>query len=126
MRKVRWGLLSTASIGRVVIEATRQAQHAAFVAVASRDGARARAFADQVGLPDSFGAYEELLASDDVDAVYVALPVSLHTEWTVKALHAGKHVLCEKPLARTAPRRAWPGTWSPRGRSASWPLSGPR
>jgi len=102
MLKVRWGLLSTASIGRLVIEATSQAQHVEFVAVASRDAARARAFADELGVPGSFGSYEELLASDDVDAVYIALPVSLHTEWTVKALQAGKHVLCEKPFAMTA------------------------
>ncbi|HYT26675.1 MAG TPA: Gfo/Idh/MocA family oxidoreductase [Actinomycetota bacterium] len=99
MSKVRWGLLSTASIGRVVTAATRQAQHAEFVAVASRDAARARQFADELGLAASFGSYEELLASDAVDAVYVALPVSMHTEWTIKSLEAGKHVLCEKPFA---------------------------
>ena len=102
MARVRWGVLSTASIGRLVIEATRAADHAEFVAVASRDAARARAFADELGLEASFGSYEELLASRAVDAVYVALPVALHTEWTVKALAAGKHVLCEKPLATSA------------------------
>ena len=106
MAKVRWGVLSTASIGRLVIEATRPADHAEFVAVASRDAARARAFADELGLEASFGSYEELLASEAVDAVYVALPVALHTEWTVKALAAGKHVLCEKPLATSAPDAA--------------------
>ena len=68
MGKVRWGVLSTASIGRLVIEATRRAEHAEFVAVASRDAARARAFADELGLEASFGSYEELLASGDVDA----------------------------------------------------------
>ena len=102
MGRVRWGVLSTAAIGRLVIEATRSAEHAEFVAVASRDAARARAFADELGLEASFGSYEELLASEAVDAVYVALPVALHTEWTVKALAAGKHVLCEKPLATSA------------------------
>jgi D-xylose 1-dehydrogenase (NADP+, D-xylono-1,5-lactone-forming) len=102
MARVRWGVLSTASIGRLVIEATRAADHAEFVAVASRDAARARAFADELGLEASFGSYEELLASGAVDAVYVALPVALHSEWTVKALEAGKHVLCEKPLATGA------------------------
>ena len=102
MAKVRWGVLSTASIARLVIEATRAADHAAFVAVASRDAARARAFAGELGLEASFGSYEELLASSAVDAVYVPLPVALHTEWTVKALAAGKHVLCEKPLATSA------------------------
>jgi D-xylose 1-dehydrogenase (NADP+, D-xylono-1,5-lactone-forming) len=99
MGKVRWGVLSTASIGRLMIEATAQARAAEFVAVASRDAARARAFADELGLGRSFGSYEELLASDEVDAVYVALPVSMHAEWTVRSLQAGKHVLCEKPLA---------------------------
>ncbi|MGH3102328.1 MAG: Gfo/Idh/MocA family protein, partial [Thermoleophilia bacterium] len=98
----RWGVLSTASIGRLVIEAARAADHAEFVAVASRDADRARAFADELGLEAGFGSYEELLASSAVDAVYVPLPVALHTAWTVKALEAGKHVLCEKPLATSA------------------------
>jgi D-xylose 1-dehydrogenase (NADP+, D-xylono-1,5-lactone-forming) len=78
MARVRWGVLSTAGIGRLVIEATHQADHAEVVAVASRDAARARAFADELGLEASFGSYEELLASGDVDAVYVPLPVSMH------------------------------------------------
>jgi xylose dehydrogenase (NAD/NADP) len=99
MSKVRWGVLSTANIGRLVIEATRSAEHAEFVAVASRDGSRARDFAAELGLAASFGSYEDLLASDAVDAIYVALPVSMHTEWTIRALRAGKHVLCEKPFA---------------------------
>ena len=102
MTRVRWGVLSTASIGRLVIEAAHQADHAAFVAVASRDADRARAFADELGLEASYGSYEELLASEAVDAVYVPLPVSMHTEWTVRALEAGKHVLCEKPFATSA------------------------
>jgi predicted dehydrogenase len=70
--------------------------------VASRDAGRAGAFAGELGLEASFGSYEELLASGQVDAVYVPLPVAMHTEWTVKALEAGKHVLCEKPLATSA------------------------
>jgi D-xylose 1-dehydrogenase (NADP+, D-xylono-1,5-lactone-forming) len=102
MAKVRWGVLSTASIGRLVIEATRTADHAEFVAVASRDAARARAFAAELGLEASYGSYEELLASEAVDAVYVPLPAALHAEWTIKALAAGKDVLCEKPLATSA------------------------
>jgi len=81
-----------------VATALRDSKQAELVAVASRDATRARAFADELGLASSFGSYEELLASDDVDAVYVALPVSMHTEWTVRALEAGKHVLCEKPF----------------------------
>ena len=104
MAKLRWGVLSTAGIGRLVIEAARAADHAEFVAVASRDADRARAFAGELGLEAGFGSYEELLASSQVDAVYVPLPVAMHTEWTVKALEAGKHVLCEKPLATSAAR----------------------
>jgi predicted dehydrogenase len=89
---VRWGVLGTGSIARTVVGA----DPGAFVAVASRDPAKAAAF----GLEQSFGAYEDLVASDAVDAVYVALPNSLHPEWTVRALRAGKHVLCEKPFAQ--------------------------
>jgi predicted dehydrogenase len=100
--QLRWGLLSTAGIGRLVIEATRAADRVRFTAVASRDAAKAVAFAAATGLPHSYGTYEELLASDEIDAVYVALPNAMHTEWTIKALEAGKHVLCEKPFAATA------------------------
>jgi D-xylose 1-dehydrogenase (NADP+, D-xylono-1,5-lactone-forming) len=99
---LRWGLLSTANIGATVVHATKSSVVTDFVAVASRDEKRARQFAGSIGLAESFGSYEGLLASDVVDAVYVALPPSLHTEWTVKALDAGKHVLCEKPFALTA------------------------
>jgi predicted dehydrogenase len=99
---VRWGLLSTAAIGATMVRAARGSTTSEFVAVASRDAGRAAAFADKHGLARSFASYEELLASDEVDAVYVALPVSMHTEWTVRALRAGKHVLCEKPFATTA------------------------
>jgi predicted dehydrogenase len=105
MPKVRWGVLSTAGIGRLMIEASRPARHAEFVAVASRDADRARRFADELGLEASFGSYEQLLASDRVDAVYVALPVSMHAEWTLRSLEAGKHVLCEKPFT-TSPADA--------------------
>ena len=93
MAAVRWGVLGTGSIARTAVAA----DPGAFVAVASRDAAKAAAF----GLDTAFGSYEGLLASDAVDAVYVALPNALHPEWTVKALRAGKHVLCEKPLAST-------------------------
>jgi len=103
--KLRWGVLSTANIGRTLIEASRAATHAEVVAGARGDAGRGRAFAGELGLKASFGSYEELLASEAVDAVYVPLPVSLHAEWTVRALAAGKHVLCEKPLA-TSPEDA--------------------
>jgi predicted dehydrogenase len=98
---VTWGLLATAGIGDVVVRATQGSADTRFVAVASRDAAKARSFADVRGIPDAYGSYDELLASD-VDAVYVALPIAFHAEWTVKALEAGKDVLCEKPLATTA------------------------
>jgi xylose dehydrogenase (NAD/NADP) len=85
-----------------VARACRDSRSADFVAVASRDSERARQFADEEGMPLSFGSYEELLASDAVDAVYIALPVSMHAEWTIKALAAGKDVICEKPMAASS------------------------
>jgi predicted dehydrogenase len=96
------GIASTANIGATVVGATKGSEVTDFVAVASRDDRRAREFADGIGLVESFGSYEALLESDGVDAIYVALPPAMHTEWTVKALGAGKHVLCEKPFALTA------------------------
>jgi predicted dehydrogenase len=93
MQPIRWGVLSTANIARLVIGANRGSEVTRFVAVASRDHARARRFAAEQGLEASFGSYEALLASDLVDAVYVALPVSMHTPWALRALEAGKHVL---------------------------------
>jgi xylose dehydrogenase (NAD/NADP) len=90
---VRWGVLGTGSIARTVVGANP----GAFVAVASRDAAKAAAF----GLAKSFGSYADLVDSDAVDAVYVALPNALHPEWTIRTLRAGKHVLCEKPFAQT-------------------------
>jgi predicted dehydrogenase len=102
MSSVRWGLLSTAAIGRVVVDAARPLERARFVAVASRDATKAKQFASECGLDLSLGSYEELLASDAVDAVYIPLPVSMHAEWTMRALAVGKHVLCEKPFAVTS------------------------
>ena len=96
---IRWGILSTARIAEKLIDGARVAEDVEIVAVGSRDLARARAFADEHGIPQAFGSYEELLASD-IDAVYIPLPNALHVEWSVRALEAGKHVLCEKPLAR--------------------------
>jgi D-xylose 1-dehydrogenase (NADP+, D-xylono-1,5-lactone-forming) len=92
MAKVRWGVLGTGSIAHTVVGANP----GAFVAAASREVSKAEAF----GLESGFGSYADLLASDTVDAVYVALPNALHPEWTVKALQAGKHVLCEKPFVQ--------------------------
>jgi predicted dehydrogenase len=103
MRTVRWGVLSTASIGmNKVTPAIQQASNGEVVAIASRDASRAQAAADTLGIPRSYGSYEALLAADDVDAVYVPLPNDQHAEWAVRAAQAGKHVLCEKPLAMSA------------------------
>jgi predicted dehydrogenase len=103
MDRVRWGILSTADIGmRKVTPAIQRAEACEVVAIASRDEDRAAAAAAELGIPASYGSYEELLAAEDVDAVYIPLPNDLHAPWTLHALAAGKHVLCEKPLALTA------------------------
>jgi xylose dehydrogenase (NAD/NADP) len=99
MSLVRWGLLGTARINRRLIPAMRASSRSAIVAVASRELARAEAHAREWGIPNAVGSYDALLRRDDVDAVYVPLPNSLHLEWTLGAVSAGKHVLCEKPLA---------------------------
>ena len=99
---LRLGLLSTAKITGAILGGARVAAGADVVAVASRDRARARAFAAENDIPRAHGSYEDLLADDGVEAVYIPLPNSLHLPWAVRALEAGKHVLCEKPLARSA------------------------
>jgi predicted dehydrogenase len=100
---VRWGILSTAKIGLTsVLPATKEADRCQVVAIASRDLDRARTVADRFGIARTYGAYEDLLADEEVDAVYIPLPNHLHAGWTIAAARAGKHVLCEKPLALTA------------------------
>ena len=99
---LRWGLLGTAHINRRLIPAMRAARRSAVAAVASRDAARAAAFARDWRIPVAHGTYEALLRDGSIDAVYIPLPNSLHVEWTLRALDAGKHVLCEKPLALNA------------------------
>jgi D-xylose 1-dehydrogenase (NADP+, D-xylono-1,5-lactone-forming) len=99
---VRWGLLSTAPINLKILAAAAQSDRAEVVAVASRDAARAESYAQEHGLEGAHGNYDALLADEDVDAVYVSLPNGLHVEWTMRALEAGKHVLCEKPMSRHA------------------------
>lgn len=99
----RWGVLSTAKIGREhVIPAILASENGVLSAVASREARQARALAERFGAPHAFGSYEEMLASDKVDGVYIPLPTSQHVEWAVKAADAGKHVLVEKPLALKA------------------------
>ncbi|MDA0168732.1 Gfo/Idh/MocA family oxidoreductase [Solirubrobacter taibaiensis] len=97
---IRWGILSTARIADRIVDGARGAENAQITAVGSRDLARARAWADERGIEHAYGSYEELLASPEIDAVYIPLPNSMHVQWSITALEAGKHVLCEKPLAR--------------------------
>jgi predicted dehydrogenase len=100
MATLRWGILSTADIARKkVIPGIQRADRCEVVAIASRDGETARRVAGELGIPRWHGSYEALLADDEVDAVYIPLPNHLHAEWTIAAARAGKHVLCEKPLA---------------------------
>jgi D-xylose 1-dehydrogenase (NADP+, D-xylono-1,5-lactone-forming) len=94
------GLLSTANINREILAGAVLSDRVEVVAVGSRDGARAQAYAAEHEIPRSHGSYEALFADAGVDAVYISLPNGLHHEWTVRALAAGKHVLCEKPYSR--------------------------
>ncbi len=99
MQTVRWGVLSTAKIGRKqVIPALQQSQYGRVTAIASRSLESARAVADELGIDKAYASYAALLADPEVDAVYNPLPNHLHVPWTLKALAAGKHVLCEKPI----------------------------
>jgi D-xylose 1-dehydrogenase (NADP+, D-xylono-1,5-lactone-forming) len=96
----KWGIISTAHINRLVLAGARESEQVDVIAVASRDQARAEAYAREQGIERAYGSYEALLADPDVEAVYISLPNSLHVEWSIHALEAGKHVLCEKPLDR--------------------------
>ncbi len=97
--RVRWGILGTARIARRLVPAIRASHNGEVIAVASRNPDRARAFAREYAIPRAYGNYDALLADPDVDAVYIPLPNHLHKPWTIRALAAGKHVLCEKPMA---------------------------
>ena len=101
MSIVRWGLLSTANINQALIPAIRASRRGELVAVTSRGKAKAQAYAQKWDIPQAFGSYQEMLDSGEVDAVYVGLPNHLHAEWSIKAMQAGVHVLCEKPFAHT-------------------------
>ena len=96
----KWGIISTAHINRLVLAGARESEQVDVIAVSSRDQARAEAYAREQGIERAYGSYEALLADPDVEAVYISLPNSLHVEWSIHALEAGKHVLCEKPLDR--------------------------
>lgn len=101
--KLRWGVLSTSKFAaEKVIPAMQRGQHTAVVAIASRSHDAATAAAQRLGIPRVHGSYEALLADPEVDAVYNPLPNHMHVPWSIKALEAGKHVLCEKPIALTA------------------------
>lgn len=99
---VRWGVLGTARVVRKTIPALQETRNGEVTGIASRSEEKAREYAARHGIPQAFGSYEALLASPDIDAVYIALPNALHREWILKSLDAGKHVLCEKPLAMSA------------------------
>ena len=100
---LKFGILSTAKIAdEHLIPAIQQSDNASLEAIASRDLKKAKKMAAKFNAPQAFGSYDELLASEDIDAVYIPLPTSQHVEWAVKAAQAGKHVLVEKPLALKA------------------------
>ena len=98
--RVRWGILGTGNIAERFLQHAPEAPNAEFVAVGSRTMERARAFASRHGFAHAHGSYDELLSDAGVDAVYIDVPNGLHHEWTMQALRAGKHVLCEKPYSR--------------------------
>jgi predicted dehydrogenase len=103
LSQVKWGVLGAASIAvQRVMPAMREAPNATLHALASRDEAKARAVAAKFEAPRAYGGYDLLLADPEIDAVYIPLPNQLHCEWSVRALEAGKHVLCEKPLCLTS------------------------
>jgi predicted dehydrogenase len=96
---LRWGILGTARINRSLVPPLRASKRSTLAAIASRDLARAREWAEEWDVPQAYGSYEALLADPSIEVVYIPLPNDLHAEWTVRAARAGKHVLCEKPLA---------------------------
>ena len=103
MSRIKWGILSTANIGiKRVIPAILNGERGTIVAIASRDFDKAKSVAARFGIPRSYGGYEALLQDPEVEAIYNPLPNHLHVEWTVRALEAGKHVLCEKPIGLNA------------------------
>src|SRR5215216_5655456 len=103
MIKVRWGILGTAKIALgKVIPAMQRSPSCEIAAIGSRDLSKAKQAAAELNIPNAYGSYEELLADNSIEAIYNPLPNNLHVPWTVKAAEAGKHVLCEKPIALNA------------------------
>jgi predicted dehydrogenase len=103
MRKVKWGILGAAKIARQrVIPAMQKGDLCEVMAIASRDLAKSRAAAAELGIPKAYGSYEEMLADPEIEAVYNPLPNHLHVPWSIRAAEAGKHVLCEKPIGMNA------------------------
>jgi D-xylose 1-dehydrogenase (NADP+, D-xylono-1,5-lactone-forming) len=100
MEPVRWGIVSTADITRKMLAGAAESSAVDVIAVASRELVRAEEFAARHGIGRAYGSYEELLADPDVEAVYIPLPNTMHCEWSIRAVEAGKHVLCEKPMSR--------------------------
>lgn len=99
MKKIRWGVMSTARIGtETVIPAMKLGEYSRVTVIASRQLEKAQTQARKLGIKKAYGSYEELLADPDIDAVYIPLPNHLHVPWAIKALNAGKHILCEKPI----------------------------
>ncbi|MDX2042399.1 MAG: Gfo/Idh/MocA family oxidoreductase [Acidobacteriota bacterium] len=99
MSKIRWGVLSTSKFAQnKIIPAVKHCQHAEITAIASRDLGNAQEAAARFGFPKAYGSYEDLLADAEIDAIYNPMPNHLHVDWSIKALEAGKHVLCEKPI----------------------------
>ncbi len=103
MKPVNWGVISTASYGRErIVPAMMRGKNLTVSAISSREAATARKAADELGIEKAYGSYQEILDDPDIEAVYIPLPNHLHVEWSTKAAEAGKHVLCEKPLAMNA------------------------
>ena len=102
MKPVKWGILSTARINRSIIPPSHASEKTELVAVASRDQPRADEYAAKWEIPRAYGSYESLLADEEIEAVYISLPNNLHVEWSIRAVEAGKHVLCEKPMGKRA------------------------
>jgi predicted dehydrogenase len=103
LRKIRWGVLGVANIAvQKVIPGMQRAEHVEIASIASRNLDKAKQAAAKLGIPQAYGSYEELLADSNVEAIYVPLPNHMHVPWSIKCLEAGKHVLCEKPIAMSA------------------------